>query len=435
MHLSKKEISILIFLFIFIILRSLFFLPKAPTYSDAIGQNVTFTGTVSNSPDIRLNSKRITITQANNDANILVIVSRTTDIAYGDLVKVSGVLETPENFITTSGKEFDYGRYLANQNIYFVVKNANLEIIEHNKGSIVKSILYKARDSFIGNINQVINPPESDLANGLLLGVRGGFDNDMKNEFISTGTIHIIALSGYNITIVAEGVMKVLGLIFTQTVSIIFGIIVIILFIIMAGASSTAIRAGIMASVALFARMTGRTYNAGRALVIAALIMIAYDPRIVTDISFQLSFTATFGVLFITPKVIGWIRFLPMKFGFREMVATTIAATIAVLPIILYTTGVLSLVSLPANIFILPLIPITMFLIFITGVIGFLSVYISIPFAFLSHILLRYILAIIHFFAQLPFASFTIQSFPLVVTILLYLGILYWVFKNKTSRT
>lgn len=433
MHLSRKEISLILILLSIAAVRFLFFLPRAPVYDDVIGKKVTFEGVVFNPPDVRINSKRITINQKGQDTNILAVIPRTFDVAYGDLVRVTGVLETPENFITNTGKEFNYERYLANQNIYFIVKNADIEVIKHDRGSKFKSVLYRIRDRFMNNINQVINPPESDLANGLLLGARGGFDADMKNEFISTGTIHIIALSGYNITIVAEGVMKVLGLILAQTLSIIFGVIVIVLFIIMAGTSATAVRAGIMASVALFARMTGRTYDAGRALVIAALVMIAYDPRVVTDISFQLSFVATFGVLFVTSKVIGWVKFLPMKFGFREMVATTIAATITVLPILLYSTGVLSIVSLPANILILPFIPLTMMLVFISGIVGFISSFMAIPFAYLSHLILKYILAIIHFFASLPFASLTIQSFPLVLTIILYGLMLWWVFKKKLT--
>jgi competence protein ComEC len=429
---SKKEIIIIIILITIAIVRFLFFLPKPPLYKNAIGKEVSVEGMISNAPDIRLNSQRITITPTNQKSNILAIISKDIEVLYGDIVRIRGMLETPENFITTSGKEFNYERYLANQDIYFVIKNAEIEVISHNNGSILKSWLYNLRNLFIKNIGQVITSPESDLADGLVLGARGGFDNDMKNEFISTGTIHIIALSGYNVTIVAEGVMKLFGLLLSQTVSIIFGIVIIILFVIMSGASSTAIRAGIMAVIALFARMTGRTYDAGRALVIAGFVMIAYDPRVLTDISFQLSFLATSGVLFITPKVIHWVRFLPMRFKLRELVATTLGATIAVFPILLYATGILSIVSLPANILILPLIPITMLFIFMTGLLVFLSPIIALPFAYISHLLLLYILSIIHFFASLPFASINIQSFPLIITVIIYGFLIWWIFKiNK----
>jgi competence protein ComEC len=159
--------------------------------------------------------------------------------------------------------------------------------------------------------------------------------------------------------------------------------------------------------------------------------MIAYDSRVLSDISFQLSFIATFGVLYVTPKVIKWVRFLPARFSFRELVATTIAATITVLPILLYSTGILSIVSLPANILILPLIPLTMFVSFIAGALGFISSIIALPFAYIAEILLSYILSVIHFFSGLSFASVTIKSFPLSLVIALYALILWWVFKKK----
>lgn len=428
---SKKEIFIIIILISIALVRFFFFLPKIPDYGQAIGKKVTLEGIVVNAPDIRLNNQRLTVTPSGQESNILVITQLGQNISYGDKVKIEGVLDTPENFETSAGKEFNYIRYLANHDIYFIVKNAEVNIISHGNSSKIISWLYSFRNAFMKNIGEVIDTPKSDLANGLVLGARGGFDNKMKDEFINTGTIHIIALSGYNVTIVAEGVMKVLGLMFAQSLSIIFGIIVIILFILLSGASSTAVRAGIMAVIVLFARMTGRKYDAGRALVIAGLVMIAYDSRVIVDISFQLSFIATFGVLFITPKVIGWIRFVPMRFGFRELIASTLAATIAVLPILLYSTGILSLVSIPANILILPLIPITMFLVFIVGMLGFVSILLSIPFAYLAHALLSYILSIIHFFATLPFASVTISHFPLIITLVLYGFITWWVFIKK----
>lgn len=431
MKITKKEIFIICILILVALVRFLFFLPKPLSYEGAVGKEVSFQGVVTNAPDVRLNNTRLTVTQEDKESNILVVVPNTFDVLYGDKVSVIGTLDTPDSFTTSSGKEFNYAQYLANQDIYYIVKNPDIKVISHGSGSFLKSKLYKLRDAFIKNIAAVIDPPESDLADGLVLGTRGGFDSSMRDEFINTGTIHIIALSGYNVTIVAEGVMKVLGVVLSSALSIVFGIVFIFLFIMLAGASSTAIRAGIMATIALFARMTGRTYDAGRALVIAGLLMIAYDPRTLSDISFQLSFIATFGVLYLSPKVLKWVWFIPSRFGMRELVATTLGATIAVLPIILYSTGILSLVSLPANILILPFIPLTMLLVFITGMIGFVSSIIAIPFAFISHLLLSYILAIIHFFALLPFSSVTIASFPLIITIILYGLIAWWVFIKR----
>lgn len=202
----------------------------------------------------------------------------------------------------------------------------------------------------------------------------------------------------------------------------------------MTGASATAIRAGIMATIMLLGKLTGRRYIAGRALVVAAFLMIAYEPRIIMDMSFQLSFIATAGVLFLTPKVIHWFKFLPMRFGFREMMATTVAATISVLPILLYLTGVFSLVSIPANILILLFIPTAMLLVFLTGISGFIYAPISIIFGYIAYLLLAYILSVIHLFGSLSFASFSIQRFPLLLTIIIYMFFIWWVFRKIKTQ-
>ncbi|MFA6515305.1 MAG: ComEC/Rec2 family competence protein [Candidatus Paceibacterota bacterium] len=432
---SKKEIILIFILLIIALVRFFYFIPEKPNYDKAIGEKVKLEGVVVDTPDIRIFNQRIVVRPDKEESNILVVIPKEQDVFYGDKVLVSGFLETPENFITQSGKEFNYERYLANKDIYFIIKNAEIQIISHDNLSYIKGKLFKLRNSFMENIKRVITPFKSDLANGLILGARGGFDNETKEEFISTGTIHIVALSGYNITIVAEGVMKFFGLFLSQVLSIILGVVVILLFILMTGASATAIRAGIMAFIMLFGRMTGRNYDAGRALVIAGLLMMTHDLRVITDISFQLSFLATGGVLFITPKVVGWVRFLPMRFKFRELVATTIAATISVLPILLYSTGIFSLVSLPSNILILPFIPLAMLSSFLVGIVGFISPTLSLPFAYVSDLLLSYILGVIHFFARLPFASVNIKSFPLIITILLYCVLLFWVFRKKIHQS
>lgn len=429
-NMSKKEIIIIFILIIAASVRLLFFIPKAPDYANFIGQKVEFVGVVNDDPDIRIKNKHLNI-KINEDSNILLFVGREKEVSYGDKVRVMGILKEPENFITSSGKEFNYKRYLANQDIYFIIKNAELEIISNGNGSYIKSILFKIRNSFIQNINKVIQSPESDLANGLILGVRGSFDDETNNEFIETGTIHIIALSGYNVSIVADGIMKTFGLIFSQTVSIIFGIFFVLLFIVMTGASATAIRAGIMATIMLLGKMTGRRYLAGRALIIAGLLMVTYGPRVIFDMSFQLSFLATGGVLFITPKILNWFNFVTMRFGLREMIASTFAATMSVLPILLYLTGILSLVSIPTNIFILLFIPIAMLFIFITSLLGFISSILSIIFGYISYLILSYILGVIHIFSSFSFASVNIISFPLFLTVGIYIFLIWWIFRPK----
>ncbi|MFA7192154.1 MAG: ComEC/Rec2 family competence protein [Candidatus Paceibacterota bacterium] len=426
-----REIIIVIILLSIALIRFLYFIPTPPSgYFDSVGKVVSFHGIVVDQPDVRVNNQRLTVNPINTDINILVVANLETKVEYGDEIYVKGSLETPENFITNTGKEFNYERYLANRDVYFTVQYAEVDVVSHDQGSMIKKYLFKLKNNFVENINLAIGHPSSDLANGLILGVKGNFSEKMRNDFVTTGTIHIIALSGYNVTIVANSVVKVFGIIFSMAISLGLGVFVIILFVVMAGSGASAVRAGVMAIIALLGRISGRNYDASRALIIAGLIMFAYDPRVVTDISFQLSFVATFGILYITPMVVSWVFLIPARFGIREIASTTIAAQIAVLPLLLYSSGILSFVSFPANIFILPFIPLAMLFSFISGLAGFLGIGLSSLFGGVSNILLSYILKVIQIFASLPFASVTVYKFSLLMLVIFYLLILFWVFKR-----
>jgi competence protein ComEC len=434
MQVNKNDIILIIVLFVIAIVRFYFFIPIKPDFDFAIGEEVEVVGVISDYPDTRIKNERLVISIEESKTKLLIITSSVGEFSYGDKILVKGILDTPKNFTTSSGKEFNYERYLANKDIYFLIKNADIKLISKENGNKIKSILFKIRNIFSQSINKIISSPESDLGRGLILGDRGGFDGEMQEDFIKTGTIHIVALSGYNITIVSNAVIKIFSLFLSTVLSIVLGIFFILLFILMAGGGATIVRAGIMAFIALYARITGRNYFAGRALVVAGLVMFAYDPRVVTDMSFQLSFLATFGILFITPKVLNWFSFVTMRFGFRENLSTTISATIAVLPILLYSTGILSIVSIPTNILVLPLIPFAMLFTFLSGVFGMVSVFIAIPFGFFAENTLALILFLINKSASFSFASVSFVSFPLFLTIILYGLILYWAFKlNKTS--
>ncbi len=432
---SKREIILIIFLTIIASVRYLFFIPKAPDFDYLLGNKISVTAQIVENPDERLNSQQLKVKINNQKIYLLVSTNKSTEYKYGDNLYIEGNLSKPENFITTQGKEFNYVKYLANQDIYFLLKYPEIKIISRDNGNFLYSFLYKIKNSFIKSINKVIDLPESSLAGGLILGLKGGFDEDTRNNLIETGTIHIVALSGYNVSIIAEGVMKTFKQIFSQNISVVLGITTILLFVILTGAESTAVRAGIMAIIMLIGRMTGRKYLAGRALIIAALLMITYDPRIVTDMSFQLSFIATAGVLFLPTKILKYFSFLPVRFGIREMIVSTVSATISVLPLILYSTGVLSLVSLFVNSLILLFIPYAMLFVFIAGALGLISKTIALPFGFIAYLILHYILSAINIFGSFKFSSFTIQSFPLIITIALYLILFWWIFvrKNKLS--
>lgn len=406
-----------------------------------IDQEISIGGIIIDNPEIKENNQKLVIRTSSpkpgfweEEVDILLSVDFAQEYQYGDFVNIVGKLEKPENFVTDYGKEFDYINYLKKDGIFYTMYSPEIEIISHNNGNKIKKILFIIKEKFLEKINFSIRQPESLLMGGLILGEKAAFSQELRQSFVNTGTIHIVALSGYNVTIVAEWIMKLFSFL-PKNLGIGVGIITIILFILMTGGSSTAVRSGIMATLTLIARLTGRNYDVARALILAAFFMIFFNPMIlIYDVSFQLSFIATVAVIFITPRIEKYFNWVTKKFGLRDVVSVTCSAYIFVLPFILYKMGTFSLVALPANILVLPFISFTMAFGFLTGLLGFISSVIALPISFISFIFLHYELFVIDILSKFKFSTFVIPNFPLIFTILIYAYFIYRLFGTNIKK-
>jgi competence protein ComEC len=339
---------------------------------------------------------------------------------YGDRVKLQGILQKPKNFKSNSGSEFDYVSYLAKDGVYYQMYRPKIIFESSHNGNFVKEKLFSLKNIFMRKIQSVIPEPESSLLGGLLLGAKQSLGKDIEENFRKAGIIHIVVLSGYNITIVAEFIMNVLSFL-PKFFALSFGITGIILFALMTGASATTIRASLMVLLVLLSKNLGRTYDVTRALFLAGFIMLFLNPKIlVFDPSFELSFMAMFGLIYLSPVVEKYLLFLPDKFQIRQFAVATVTTQIFLLPFLLYKTGMLSIVALPVNMLILAFIPLTMLVGFLSGVAAFISYYASLPFAFGAHLLLGYELRVVDMFANMPFSALTIKDFPVWLLILMY---------------
>lgn len=401
-------------------------------FESKVEQEVSLTGVLIDEPQIRETNQKVAVLvrEGADKTKILITTDFTNEYKYGDKVSFTGKLQKPENFETDQGKEFDYINYLGKDDIQYLVYYPEIQVGGGGYGNPIKSALFSAKQKFLKVIKLSIYEPESLLMGGLILGERASFSAEMRERFINTGTIHIVALSGYNVSIVADWIMRLFSFL-PRNMGFGAGILGIILFVIMAGGQSTAVRAGIMAILVLIARATGRTYDVARGLALAGVIMILINPYVLRyDVSFQLSFIATVAVIYLAPKFetsrhFTWIT---KKFELRNIIATTCAAYLFVLPFILYKMGNLSLTALPANFLILPFIPPTMILGFITGFIGLLWWPLAVPFGYLSYGLLHYELKVIEILANIPFSSFTIPNFPLILVLAIYAYFIYRLF-------
>lgn len=413
-----------------------------PVLAAHIGEEVTLVGFVSAEPDVREKSVRLTVevdsvvygdATSTAKARVLVVAPAHTELGYGDAIRASGRLELPEAFDTGLGRSFDYPMYLAKDGILYILAFAEVEAAGEYRGSSAKAFAIGVKAALTKGLHNALPEPQSGLAAGVTLGDKRSIGSELSDTFITASLIHIVVLSGYNITLVIGGANWLAQYL---PRSLRFGAsgVVVVFFILMTGGAATAVRAGLMALIAVYARMTGRLFIALRVLGAVSLCMVLWNPyTLVFDPSFQLSALATFGLIVFTPHVSSRLHAVTERFQLREIVASTIATQLTVLPLLLYQSGNLSLVALPANLFALVAVPWAMAFSAAAALVGVFAGPYAVFIGFPAFVVLSYIIKVADFFASLPYASLSIPAFSPLVLALLYvlLAALWWRMEKK----
>ena len=374
------------------------------------------------------------------DRKIKTLITLPSNFFYkiGDCVSFTGKFERIENF-----DGFDYINFLKKDNIYFVsrfpIETGEVKKCEElSLWLTIRRNLQKVKQQFIKNIRGNIKEPEGALASGIVIGGRSVLPQELSKSLTKAGTIHIAVLSGYNITIISEIVTKILSSL-TPFINSFLTVLIIILFTITAGPEPPIIRAAIMSIIIIIARTTGRTYIASRGLFVAAFIMVLFNPLILKhDISFHLTLLASIGIIFFTPVVEKYIKTSQKmkKSLIYEILITTIATQLLLLPYLLYTFAEVSVVSIIANIFTLISIPYLMMFTIIGGVL------VGIPFIgfigeislLITSLLSSYVIFVAEILGGLPFATVTFKL-PFILMLIWYGFYIYIILRTKQQRT
>ena len=391
-----------------------------------VGEKTEVVGVVVNDPERRDTSLHVHIGVLTIDGRaargkLLAQLPREQEVSYGDTVSVAGRVEEPQAFETDTGRIFDYRSYLRARGISAVMRYAVLESKTEAPLSLPK-VLFSIKHAFTNSLERIFAEPQGSLLQGLLLGERRGLPQELTNAFIASGLIHVVVLSGYNISIVADGVLRIFAFL-PRTLGFSLGGATIFLFVLMIGSGATAVRALIMGLIAILARYFGRSALALRALAVAAGGMVLWNPTsLLFDPSFILSVLATFGLITLSP----WVESKLPKFFSRvpqihSIAASTIAVQIYVLPALLYMTGVLSLFALPANVLALPAVPFAMGFGFSAGLLGLIHPLLALPAALVTDLLLRFVMFVATAAHALPFSATVVATFPLWVAIVAYI--------------
>lgn len=369
------------------------------------------------------------------DEKTLVSANIFPKYEYGDILTVNGVLKIPQNF-----EGFDYVNYLKKEGVATTISFPKIKTDDNLKLSFSEKIkigfykkIFAVKNKFELAVSRSVAEPNASFINGILLGSRQSIPEELKEAFNKTGTSHILAVSGYNITIIAEAVLLGLVWFLRRRTAFWISAVLIILFSIMTGASASVVRAAIMGILLSFAFGYGRLSDAKNSLILAGAAMVFLNPMImVFDVGFQLSFMAVLGLVYLYPMLNSKTEKIPKLSGIKEIVLMTLSAQFFVFPLLIYYFKSLSLVSVFANMLVLPFVPLAMFFGFLSGLAGLIFISLGRVVGFVAWAVTAYQIKIIEFFSSLPFTSVSISiNWIALVVIYLILILGLWQMRRK----
>ncbi len=403
---------------------------------NGLSEYINIIGVIDGEPDIREKSIKLKVEVKEvltkegaffASGKILVSTWRYPEFKYGDRLMITGRLESPSVF-----EDFNYKDYLKKDGIYSVMNSPGIGVIGQNAGNPVVDLLLSFKNKFKEICRSFVSTPQEGLLEALVFGDEENISQEWKDKFNFTGTRHITAVSGMNITIIASLILSfALSFGLWRRQAFYLSIFLLLIYILMIGAPSSGVRAGIMAFIFMLAQYLGRNSSSLRAVVFAAAIMLFINPfLLVLDIGFQLSFLAILGIIYLQPAIDNLFKNVPNPkfFPLRATLSTTLAAQVFTLPILIYNFGYIPLVSPFANILIVPfLAPITI-LIFIFAFAGMIFWGFGWVLSWPVWLCLAYILKVIDWFSKISWASFGVEDVSRIFLVVFYLfmAVILW---------
>ncbi|MFH1291737.1 MAG: ComEC/Rec2 family competence protein [bacterium] len=425
------------------------------------GQSVEFVGQVATEPDVRSGYVNYVVqVDGNRKGKVSVKEKLYPRYDYGDHLQIKCKLKKPENF----DEKFKYDKYLARYGIYSVcyypvivrsvaIKQpcfyyddeiGSLTLAMTEKITLAMKNILKFKFKVAERIDQLWPEPQASFMAGLLYGSRSGLPEELTENFNRSGITHIIAISGYNISIIVIFVMAILirtGLYRQQAFW--ATLVIIFLFVVFTGASASVTRAAIMGSLVLLSQYWGRSSRIGNVMMLALVVMLLINPYVLLwDAGFQLSFLATLGLVYLSPVI---ARSVAMKqtrqnckirdcfaYARNDILVPTLSAIIATLPLILYQFGRLSIVAPLVNILILWIIPWLMLFGFMAVILSFFFNPLGQLIAWLVGFGLDYVMLTANWFGQQDWSSVEF-CIPAWMVFWLYLVLFLWVQYTKRS--
>lgn len=358
---------------------------------------------------------------------------RYPEYTYGDKIKVLGKIEKPRNY-----SDFDWINYLKRFSAIASISNPKIEKISDSNENFVVFKLYRIKKNIENIIEKNLPEPESSLAKGILVGSRESFSDDLIDQFNKVGITHIIALSGFNVTIIVVFISMIMAKSVGKKYIFLFSLIFVGSFVIMTGASSSVARAAIISLLLVYGTTIGRKADKANLLLLAAGVMAAFNPFVLRfDVGFQLSFLAYIGLVYFSEtlmKILSYERIKLIPQSVKLVLSETLSAQIIVLPLLLNTFGRISLIAPVSNILILPLIPLTMLIIFVSIIIYIVSPLVGQILFLISFLPLKYIILVAGHLSKIPLSSIEITKDLQTISSIMYILFIIGFFTYTKSK-
>ena len=355
---------------------------------------------------------------------------------YGD--KIGFYLEYQKPNAARNYMGFDYSNYLKTKKILGTVnvESNNLQVISHNNTNAILNKIYSLKNIMKQKINELLPKETAGLCIGMLIGETSNIEESMQEDFRDSNLSHILAVSGANVSYIIISITYIFNkMYFRKKLSKIISIILLILFMLLTGCTSSVNRACIMAILMLIAELLNRKSDVYNNLALSALILLIINPYSILDIGFQLSYMGTIGIVFLHDKIsnVVQIKNRIIKYFF-EMIIVTTCANLAIIPIMMFHFNTVSLTFYFSNVLAGPILGAVVIIGFIMFFVSLILNSLTIPIAFILNIMLKFIIKIAELTASLPISKILITTPSIWFIIIWYSTIIILYYKEKAKK-
>lgn len=343
---------------------------------------------------------------------------------YGDLIKIQGEYSSPQT--ARNYKGFDYSKYLKILKIYGIIKIEEANLLKENDLNFVLISINNLKQKMIDHANKNMPQKTANLLLGLLIGQKDNIQEDIIKSFRTANLSHILAVSGAHTSYIILGLTYII----TKSkaprrIGYIITIIILLVFIIITGASYSVIRACIMSIITISAKLFYKKENFFISICVSLFIILIQNPFAINDIGLKLSFLGTIGIIVFNKNITEFFIRIKIKENIAKVLSLTFSAQLMIMPITILNFNTFSLTFFISNILASPLLGIIIILGFIAIFVSFVLNPISKILFFVLNLFLELLIFISEIVTKIPGSSILVKTPNLVFVITYYILILF----------